>query len=93
MASPDPRARYETLLRTHIPALRHHPHLTGTEELAHLGLDSLRTMSLLVAVEDCFGITFPEDLLTKETFSTPDALWSAVESLTATPHKPGTAGD
>ncbi|RST08709.1 acyl carrier protein [Streptomyces sp. WAC07149] len=82
-------ARYEDLLRTHVPALRDLDQLLGTEELAHFGLDSLRTMSLLVALEDAFGVSFPEELLTKSTFRTPDTLWSALAGLTTERHTPG----
>jgi acyl carrier protein len=49
--------------------------------LVDLGLDSMGTVSLLVELEETFRVTFPDELLTSETFGTPLALWEALSGL------------
>ncbi|MEV8093606.1 acyl carrier protein [Kitasatospora sp. NPDC085879] len=43
-----------------------------------LGFDSLRTVRLLVEVEEALGVEFPPDLVTAETFRTARTLADAV---------------
>lgn len=54
----------------------------GTD-LWEAGMDSLLSVSLLVALEDEFDIEFPDDLLTRETFSSVDRITAAVGTLVA----------
>ena len=49
--------------------------------LEDLGLDSLRAVDLLIALEDNFGVFFPESLLTEETFRTASTLRAAIKQL------------
>lgn len=56
-------------------------HLTPTADLTALGLDSMASVQLLVALEETYDMKFPEELLASETFATPDSLWRAVKSL------------
>ncbi|MEV8511982.1 phosphopantetheine-binding protein [Dactylosporangium sp. NPDC051484] len=57
--------------------------LAGDTNLIDLGLDSLRMVRLLVAIEDTFDITLPDAVLSLETFQTPTSLWAAVSAAQA----------
>lgn len=64
------------------------PELTGRRPendvpLASYGLDSLGSISLMLAMEDALGFTFPEEQLTPEVFATTASLWKAVSELRA----------
>lgn len=54
----------------------------GTD-LWEAGMDSMLSVGLLVALEDEFDVEFPDDLLTRETFSSVDRITAAVETLVA----------
>ena len=51
-------------------------------DLYEIGLTSLTTVNLLLAIEDHFDIEFPDDLLARRTFRSIDSLVSAISSLT-----------
>jgi acyl carrier protein len=55
--------------------------LGADEPLADRGLDSMGTVSLLVELEDAYGVVFTDELLVPATFATAGALWCAVSSL------------
>lgn len=57
--------------------------ITAEANLRDLGLDSLRAIELLFAVEDTFGVVIPDERLTDATFRTPGSLWSVIEELSA----------
>jgi len=46
-----------------------------------LGLDSMRAIELLFALEDAYQVSVPDELLTDATFETAGSLWTAVASL------------
>jgi acyl carrier protein len=52
-------------------------------DLRSAGLDSVKTVSLLMALEDEFDVEFPDELLTPETFSTVTTISAAVRQLSA----------
>jgi acyl carrier protein len=52
-----------------------------SRSLFDLGLDSTAVIQLMIDIEGLFGITFPDELLTAETFETASSLWSVVTSL------------
>lgn len=56
-----------------------------TAYLPDLGLDSMSAIELVLALEDAFGVQFPEELLVRETFATFPSLESAVRSMTGRP--------
>lgn len=71
---------FEQLVRDHL--------MLGTDQLlepdrplSQYGLDSMRTVSLLVAIEQSYQVTFPDELLVPATFATTDALWTALAAL------------
>jgi acyl carrier protein len=55
--------------------------ITAESSLRELGLDSMDAVELLFALEDAYGVIFPDELLTDATFDTAGSLWAAVESL------------
>ncbi len=70
--------------------LRDHAHLRGDafelEEEASLfdaGMSSHASVSVLIALEDAFGIEFPDAMLTRDVFASVANLSAAVRELTA----------
>jgi acyl carrier protein len=56
------------------------------QRLDELGLDSIGAINLLLDLEDNFTISFPDFMLTEETFRTPATLYKAVYALTNNHH-------
>lgn len=56
--------------------------LANDSDLYDAGLTSLITVNLLLAIEDHFDVEFPDELLSRRTFQSIDALAAAVEGLT-----------
>jgi acyl carrier protein len=69
---------YEALLRAHCRPDDGVTSIQPDTRLAHLGIDSMEVVSLVVDLEDLLGFEFPEDLLTPEVFATPGTLWEAL---------------
>ncbi|MFI7635078.1 acyl carrier protein [Nonomuraea sp. NPDC049400] len=57
-------------------------------DLWELGMESLAMVGVMVAVEDEFGIEFPDELLTRETFRSLAVITDAVMSLTRGEDRP-----
>lgn len=57
--------------------------ITPDALLRDLGLDSMREIELLFAIEDTYGVTLPDELLNDTTFSTAGRLWTTIEALGA----------
>jgi acyl carrier protein len=55
--------------------------LKDDSDLYDAGLTSLITVNLLLAIEDHFDVEFPDELLSRRTFQSIDALAEAVEDL------------
>lgn len=55
--------------------------ITPDAVLRDLGLDSMREIELLFAIEDTYGVTMPDEVLTDTTFSTAGQLWAAIEQI------------
>jgi diaminopimelate decarboxylase len=55
--------------------------ITPDLDLDRAGLDSFAMIDVLVRLEEHYNITFADDNLTAETFSTPESLWQAVKGL------------
>lgn len=55
--------------------------LDNDSDLYQAGLTSLITVNLLLAIEDHFDVEFPDDLLSRRTFQSIDALAEAVAGL------------
>jgi len=57
--------------------------LTNDSDLYAAGLTSLATVGLMLALEDEFDIEFPENMLSRKTFESIDAISEAVEDIKA----------
>jgi acyl carrier protein len=57
--------------------------LLPDDSLRDLGLDSMREIELLFAIEDTYGVTLPDEMLTDTTFATAGQLWAAITELAA----------
>jgi acyl carrier protein len=77
-------ADFVTLLR---PYLKYagSQEITAEARLRDLGLDSMRAIELLFAVEDAYGVVIPDEKLVDATFETSGALWATIEELRARP--------
>lgn len=64
-------ARVLSLLRPFLRLLPAEAELPLDAELGRLGLDSLQSIDLLMALEQEFGVTIPDEKITVESFSTP----------------------
>jgi acyl carrier protein len=73
-------AHFLALLRSHLKYAGDVP-LTGQSCLRDLGLDSMRSIELLFAVEDTYGVAIPDERLTDDTFETAETLWAVVEEM------------
>lgn len=73
--------RFEVVLRSHATLLDATNDVTPDLNLVEYGLDSLATVSLLLDLEDEFGVTIPDESLTATTFATPRDLWAVVDKL------------
>lgn len=57
--------------------------IANDSDLYEVGLTSLVTVNLLLAIEDHFDIEFPDEFLSRRTFQSIDTLAAAVEKLTS----------
>lgn len=73
-------ADFVDLLRSHLKYAGDAP-INGQSSLRDMGLDSMRSIELLFAVEDAYGVVIPDNRLTDSTFETAGTLWAVVEEL------------
>jgi acyl carrier protein len=71
----------EEVLRPHLVLLDRDQPVAPETELRDMGVDSLSLIEVLVAVENTFGVEFPDEFLVAETFRTPGSLWAAICKL------------
>ena len=57
--------------------------VTSDANLMDMGMDSLSGLDLLLAMEEEFGVRFPEEMLTNEVFESHGTLLTALTSLGA----------
>lgn len=55
--------------------------ITPTTDLYAIGLSSLTTVHLMLALEDHFGVEFPNHLLSRKTFESLQSIAEAIEEL------------
>ena len=75
--------RFPGLLRPFLKFAGTRP-ITGESRPSSCRSDSMRAIELLFAIEDTYGVTMPDELLTDATFATAGSLWSAIASLDVT---------
>ena len=73
---------FSAILRRHLRYLAPSEELAPETPLRELGLDSMEAVTLVLDLEDEFGVTLPESSLTAETFANAEALWVEVERAT-----------
>lgn len=76
-------APFEDAVRAHATLLGPDVVLSPRLRLVEHGLDSLATVSLLLDLEDRFGCTIPDEMLTVTMFATPADLWSVLSAAMA----------
>ncbi|WP_328912316.1 MULTISPECIES: condensation domain-containing protein [unclassified Streptomyces] len=69
---------FETLLRETLDLAPEGDSVVADRSLADAGLDSFRMVGMLVAIEQAYGVTIPDDLPFTDMFRTPRTLWEAV---------------
>lgn len=70
------------LLVPFLPSLNGRP-LTEDSRLHDLGLNSMKAIDLLFAIEDDLSVSLPDDDLNDSTFATAGSLWNAVQRADA----------
>ena len=70
------------ILRTHL-RFEDDEEIPMDVRLEELGLDSMGAINVLLDIEDTFDVSFPDELLTEETFRTASSLRDAILQLTA----------
>ena len=55
--------------------------LTLESDLAAMGLDSMNTIQMLLDIEAAFGVTIPDNMLTRENFTSLSTLSSVLHKL------------
>jgi acyl carrier protein len=73
--------RYPALLREQLPELPEGAILESDTDLAEAGLDSVQLISLVMALEAEYSITFTDEYFSSTTFATAGSLWQAVREL------------
>lgn len=67
-------ARLEDIVREYCPDLEPHVALDPDDNLADLGLNSVGTIGILVAVEEAFSVSLSDEDMSFETFSSVSSL-------------------
>ena len=55
--------------------------LSDDSDLYNAGLTSLATVGLMLALEDAFDVEFPENMLSRKTFESIEAISDAIDEL------------
>jgi acyl carrier protein len=76
-------SEFEAVIRSVLPDLSPLEPLRPETDLSLIGLDSMRTVELLISLEDQYSVTFPDEALQQTTFSTPAALWATISTLSS----------
>lgn len=72
---------FEPVLRPFLRTLEDQAPLRADADLASLGLDSLKSIQLLFAIEDAYQVSFPDEMLGPWLFTTPEALWTGLSKV------------
>jgi acyl carrier protein len=75
--------QFEAILRAHLPALSRTQPLHPDDSLRDLGLDSVGTMEILLALEDLYGLEIHEESISGDAFASAGRLWLAVRDWRA----------
>ncbi|WP_250405127.1 acyl carrier protein [Streptomyces cellostaticus] len=70
--------KFSTILRQVLPDFSPDVLIDPDQELRNLGLDSMKTVELLLGLESAYGAILFDDELDPRVFSTPRSLWTFV---------------
>jgi acyl carrier protein len=73
--------RYLALLHENLPEFPDDATLEADTDLVAAGLDSVQLISLVMALESEYGVTFADEYFSSKTFATPGTVWTAVQEL------------
>lgn len=76
----DRRDEFLQVLLGHLGAAETIDQITPAVNLRTLGLNSMRAVDLVMALEDTFDFVFPDDAFTDEVFATAEGIWSIVSA-------------
>ncbi|HTZ45350.1 MAG TPA: acyl carrier protein [Jatrophihabitans sp.] len=62
--------------------------INADTSLREMGLDSMRAIELLFAIEDTYAVAMPDEFLTDMTFETAGNLWGIIASLQSGSERP-----
>ena len=71
----------QSCLRKHLRLVADGEPVAMSAALRDLGLDSMSVIELLLDLESTFAVTFPDAMMSPETFKTGDVLHAAVRQL------------
>ncbi|WP_018686046.1 phosphopantetheine-binding protein [Actinokineospora enzanensis] len=71
-------ADFDRILRTALTGLPADQPLRPDADLATLGMDSLKSIQVLFALEDRYRVSFPDDMLGHDLLATPQSLWNGI---------------
>jgi acyl carrier protein len=57
--------------------------ITDDDDLFNAGMTSHASVSVMLALEDCFDLEFPDEMLTRSVFSSVSSIAQAISSLQA----------
>ena len=80
--------RFPTLLRENLPEFPEGATLESDTDLVASGLDSVQLISLVMALEAEYGVTFADEYFSSDTFATAGAVWQAVHELRGAHQEP-----
>jgi acyl carrier protein len=72
---------FEAALRDSLPRLDEGAPLAPDVRLVDLGLDSMATVTLIVALEEALDLEVPDEILVPDVLATAASLWAAIEPL------------
>jgi acyl carrier protein len=81
MMAVDWDGRYVEMILENLPEHPDSTALAPDTNLAAVGLDSIRLIRLVIALEAEYDIAFSDDRMTPDTFATPTTLWDALREL------------
>ncbi|SEB30839.1 Acyl carrier protein [Streptomyces misionensis] len=73
--------RFDKTLRDALPLLPADCPLEDDTRLGEHGMDSMATIETMLSLEEQYGVSFPDEALTSETFATPGSLWTVLTAL------------
>ncbi|QSQ14570.1 phosphopantetheine-binding protein [Myxococcus landrumensis] len=84
MNTDEVRTRLIEVLREFLPRVAPGEAMEMARPCNEMGLDSMNAINLMLALEGAFEISFPDSLLTAETFHSPASLESTIHQLRGT---------